>query len=88
MPCALPSDELETIQRIHEMGRLGMTQTRIAEELGVNIYTLRARLERRGLRMTPATLVVDARTEEPLEVLLERGEIVAAEPAEPAEVAA
>lgn len=70
---------IEVVRRIDELGRQGMTQTAIAEALGINKDTLRSRLERMGLMMTPATRVVDTRTREPLESLLERGEIVAEE---------
>lgn len=76
----LGTTDLAFLSQVDELGRIGLTQKAVAQELGIPLETLRTRILRTGLRLAPACRVIDTRTGKTLPELLASGELVA-EPA-------
>jgi hypothetical protein len=76
MPVVIPSDELVFLERVECLGERGMSQTEIAEALGLPIPTLRSRVARRGLQLVPSTQLRTSLGGEKFSELRGRGEVV------------
>lgn len=76
MPVVIPSEELAFLERVEGLGERGMSQTEIAEALGLPIPTLRSRVARRGLQLVPSTQLRASLGGEKLSELRGRGEVV------------
>jgi len=76
MAVVIPSEELAFLERVEDLGERGMSQTEIAEALGLPIPTLRSRVARRGLQLVPSTQLRTSLGGEKLSDLRERGEVL------------
>lgn len=76
MPEIVPQDELEFLRDVARLAREGKSLTETAELKGVAPGTITYRLMRRGLAWNTTADVVDRRTGETIDQLLDRGEIV------------
>lgn len=81
MPVTISQEELAFLERVERLGERGMSQTEIAEALGVPTPTLRSRVARRGLQLVPATQLRTVLGGEKLSELVDRGELRAPEAA-------